>query len=35
VFPAGDDTAAIRSKFIRSQHELWGKVTREIGLKPE
>jgi hypothetical protein len=29
------DTPEGRAVFVRGQYELWGKVTREIGLEPK
>ena len=31
----GAQTPAATTSFVRAQYNLWGKVTREIGLKPE
>ncbi len=34
-FTEGADTPEGTTAFVRAQYELWGKVTREIGLQPE
>ena len=34
-YTEGADTPEGTAAFVRSQYELWGKVTREIGLEPE
>ena len=34
-FTEGADTPEGARKFVQTQYELWGKVTREIGLQPE
>lgn len=34
-FTEGADTHEGARKFVQTQYELWGKVTREIGLQPE
>jgi tripartite-type tricarboxylate transporter receptor subunit TctC len=34
-FTEGADTLQGTGAFVRAQYELWGKVTREIGLQPE
>jgi hypothetical protein len=34
-FTEGADTPEGARKFVQTQHQLWGKVTREIGLQPE
>ena len=34
-FTEGAQTPAATTSFVRAQYDLWGKVTREIGLKPE
>jgi tripartite-type tricarboxylate transporter receptor subunit TctC len=34
-FTEGADTPEGTAAFVRAQYELWGKVTREIGLEPE
>ena len=34
-FTEGAGTPASTRDFVRAQYELWGKVTRDIGLKPE
>jgi tripartite-type tricarboxylate transporter receptor subunit TctC len=34
-FTRGADTPDGTAKYVRSQYELWGKVTRDIGLQPE
>jgi tripartite-type tricarboxylate transporter receptor subunit TctC len=34
-FTRGADTPDGTAKYVRSQYEFWGKVTRDIGLQPE
>ncbi len=34
-FTEGAGTPAATRAFVQSQYELWGKLTRDIGLQPE
>jgi tripartite-type tricarboxylate transporter receptor subunit TctC len=34
-FTEGADTPDGTAKYVRAQYELWGKVTRDIGLQAE
>ena len=35
IFVEGAGTPETAAQFIRAQYELWGKVTRDIGMTPE
>jgi hypothetical protein len=34
-FATGADTPASLRAYVRTQYELWGRLTRDIGLQPE
>jgi tripartite-type tricarboxylate transporter receptor subunit TctC len=34
-YTEGPSTPEETRKFVQAQYELWGKVTRDIGLQPE
>ena len=34
-FTTGADTPAAVRAYVRTQYDLWGRLTRDIGLQPE
>jgi tripartite-type tricarboxylate transporter receptor subunit TctC len=34
-FTTGADTPEAVRAYVRTQHDLWGRLTRDIGLQPE